>query len=156
MSIRYYDSADGRLLDAISEQAAENFLARGIARAIRTKNGKIARLYSIPRERSYSTPAAAVAAMHSDANETIDRIRDDNGAKTYREHRRPDSRTGSPRVNLPLTSIDICVDRVPDLWDDVPDTAGGSGMFWPSQSTPKRRKRTIGRRMDHIRSLFTD
>jgi hypothetical protein len=96
MSIRYYDGADRRLLAVISEQQAEDFLARGIARAVRAKNGKIVRLYSLPRTRTYTNAAEAVSAMHAAANRTVDRTRNSSGAKAWSyDHRHVYAMTGN-------------------------------------------------------------
>jgi hypothetical protein len=51
-SIPYYDSADGRLLATLTADTVQRYLTAGTARAVRTKRGRIVRLYSLPRERA--------------------------------------------------------------------------------------------------------
>jgi hypothetical protein len=91
MPIPYYDSADGRRLDELSDAKAQRYLAEGKAHPIRSKNGRIVRLYSLPRERTPATIAAAVAQLHAGASQTTQRIRNDErvliAPPNMREHR---------------------------------------------------------------------
>jgi hypothetical protein len=73
--IPYYDPADGRLLNFLSEDAAQQYVADGIAHAVCRRNGRIARLYRRVRERVYLSPAA----VHAAASQTTQRVRDDGG-----------------------------------------------------------------------------
>lgn len=88
--IPYYDS-DHALLSYMSEAKCEEYLAAGTARAVRSKNGSLRRLYRLPRVRPYGTAGAAVAAMHGAASRTTERIRNDVGIlispPLIREHR---------------------------------------------------------------------
>lgn len=91
MSIPYYDS-DHKLIDMLSEKKAERYLAAGTAKAIRTKSGRIVRLYRRTSERTYPSEAAAVRAMHASASQYTTRMRNDWGTiiapPLHREHRK--------------------------------------------------------------------
>ena len=87
MSIPYYDSADGRLLNLVRDATAQRYLAGGVARAVRRRNGGIVRLYSVTHERVHVN----AGAIHAAASQTTQRIRDDGGVliapPLMREHR---------------------------------------------------------------------
>lgn len=89
MPVPYYDSADGRLLNMLSDGEVSRYLANRAARAIRAKSGRVVRLYSIPRERAFDS----VAMLHAAASQTTQRMRDDGGViiapPCIREHKRP-------------------------------------------------------------------
>jgi hypothetical protein len=138
MSVPYYDCADGRLLNMLSEDNAERYLSTGAARAIRSKKGRVVRLYSVPTERVPGSISAAISAMHASASQTTHRMRDKNGvlisAPTAREHHRPQPMTGSPRANVPLAKLNIVLHGVPEL---------SSGSWQNSDNPPAELPRTI-------------
>lgn len=86
--IPHYDPADGKLLNLVSDATAQRYVAEGIAHAVRTKNGRIARLYRRVRERAYGTARDGIGALHA-AGQTTQRIRLDGGA-LVRKHKRAD------------------------------------------------------------------
>ena len=86
--IPYYDPADGKLLNSVTYDVAQQYVARGVAHAIRTKNGRIARLYRRVRERVYGTARDGVASLCA-ASQTMQRVRCESGV-LLREHRRAD------------------------------------------------------------------
>jgi hypothetical protein len=89
MPIPYYDSADNRLMDKLSDAKVERFLALGIAYAVRKRNGQIVQLRSLAKERAYGSLAAAVAAMNAAVTKTTIMVRTGGGVLT-REHKRAD------------------------------------------------------------------
>jgi hypothetical protein len=113
MPVPYYDCADNRLLDMLTLGRAECYLSKGIAHAIRSKKGRILRLYSLPKERVHGSVGEAVAAIHT-GSQTIQVIRNESGTR-IREYRRPQPMTGSNRNNVPLVSLDIVLRGVPDM-----------------------------------------
>ncbi len=134
MPVPYYDCADNRLLDMLSEAKAERYLSEGIAHALRSKKGRIVRLYSIAKERVHGSVGAAVAALH-EASRTTQIVSTDTGTRV-RGHRRPQPMTGSRRTNVPLTDLDIVLDGVPDL---------SNGSCWNSDDPPSELSRTLNR-----------
>lgn len=105
--IPYYDSSDNRLLNMLTEARANQYLAEGRAHAIRSKNGRIVRLYSIARERVHITASSAVIAMRAAASQTTQRIQGEHrkliAPPNIREHRRNPAPT--PRLNVPLDTL---------------------------------------------------
>ena len=73
-TIPYIDPADGKLLDVVSPEKAEHFVAIGIAHPMRTKTGRIRRLYRRTCERAYGSAKDGVWALHA-ASVTTQRIR---------------------------------------------------------------------------------
>ena len=62
--IPYYDSADGKLLNYVSDAVAQRYLTDGTAHAVRQHDGRIARLYRrMPSERVHT---AGFATAHLD------------------------------------------------------------------------------------------
>lgn len=86
MPIPYYDAADGRLLNMLSESEAQRYAADGTAHAIRSRAGRIVRLYGITRERVFDS----VAMLHGAASQFTQRVRDEDGViiapNPIREH----------------------------------------------------------------------
>jgi hypothetical protein len=93
MPVPYYDCADNRLLDMLTSVKAERYLVEGIAHAMRSKKGRLLRLYSVTREHVYGSGAEAVRAMNGAASQTTQRIRNEQGVliapPTHREHKIP-------------------------------------------------------------------
>ena len=113
MPVPYYDCADNRLLDMVSDARAERHLSEGTAHAIRANTGRIVRLYSVTNERIHGSVGAAVAALHQASRTTLI-VRSESGTR-IRGHQPPQPTTGSPRTNVPLVSLDIVLDGVPNL-----------------------------------------
>ena len=94
MPVPYYD-ADHTVLAYLSENKAARYEAAGTATAVRTKAGRIVRLYRRTAARTYPSVAAAITAMHAGASQTTTRVRDAAGVQIappqHREHRRPDA-----------------------------------------------------------------
>ena len=110
--IPYYDSCDDSLLNFMSEAKAEQYLADGIARGVRRRNGQIVRLYRCGRERVYARVPDGIGALRV-ASQTTQRMRGTGGVliapgkPNLREHRDAQAETGSPRLNVPLTDLNI-------------------------------------------------
>jgi hypothetical protein len=131
MPVPYYDCADHRLLNVLTDAVAERYLSEGIAHAIRSKKGRIVRLYSIAKQHVHGSVSAAVASLHA-ASRTTRTIHGD-GVR-IREHREPQPMTGSPRTNVPLVNLDIALHGVPELT---------SGSCWNSDEQPAELSRTL-------------
>jgi hypothetical protein len=88
--IPHYDPADGKLLNLVTEDVAQQYVAGGIAHAVHRKNGRIARLYRRVRERAYGTAQDGIAGLRAASSQTMRRVRFESGLLLH-EHRRADA-----------------------------------------------------------------